>query len=133
MTRTKVCFLAGWAFWKKLCVVNAGPDAQLRFHSISDTAAEMDYSGRKCREKNVPKTNNAILVNRLRCGTSLPFRKNMGKLEKARQEIDRRVDLAVSIANPESAGRGSIDEVRQSFHADEVHAGCHSSHKITAP
>jgi hypothetical protein len=92
-------------------------------HSFVSTALathlrKLDYSGRKCREKNVPKTNNAILVNRLRCGTSLPFRKNMGKLEKARQEIDRRVDLAVSIANPESAGRGSIDEVRQSFHAD---------------
>ena len=55
-----------------------------------------------------------------------------GQVGKGRQEIDGRVDLAVSIANPESAGRGSIDEVRQSFHADEVHAGCHSSHKITA-
>jgi hypothetical protein len=62
----------------------------------------------------------------------LTFSKKYGQVGKGRQEIDRRVDLAVSIANPESAGRGSIDEVRQSFHADEVHAGCHSSHKITA-
>ena len=63
----------------------------------------------------------------------LPYlSKKYGQVGKGRQEIDRRVDLADSIANPESAGRGSIDQVRQSFHADEVHAGCHSSHKITA-
>jgi hypothetical protein len=40
MTRTEVCFLAGWTFWKKLCVVNAGPDTQLRFHTVSGTPAE---------------------------------------------------------------------------------------------
>ena len=65
----------------------------------------------------MPKTNDAVLVNRLRCVASLLFRKNMGNLEsRGKQSTSlRRVVPAASVANHESAGGGSIDEVRQSF------------------
>ena len=102
--------------WKKLRVINAGSDAELRFHSISDTTARIGNSSRNCREKNVPKTNDAVLFNRLRCVAYLLFRKNMGNLESGgRQSTSlRRVVPAASVANHESAGGGSIDEVWQS-------------------
>ena len=50
-----------WAFWKKLCIVNAGSEAPLRFHSISDRPAIIDIRAEMPGE-NVPKTSLLFLL-----------------------------------------------------------------------
>jgi hypothetical protein len=84
-----------------------------RFHSISDTLAIRTISSRHTERKMYLKLTMLFLLIGFVVGLPYPF--EYGQFGKRRPATLRRADLAASIANHESAERGSIDELRQSF------------------
>jgi hypothetical protein len=76
-----------WAFEKKLCVVNAGSDAQLRFHSISDIPAIIGHSSRNAERRMYLKLMMLFLLLGFVVGLPYFFEK-IWAIWKGRQAID---------------------------------------------